>query len=60
MNIAILIWAILHGFYGFVLAQMDAMNTTQKPPVFRYVGWLIAWPVVLVLIALDRGAYFQD
>ena len=59
MNIAIIVWAALHCFYGLILAQLDNVNSDEPFNVFRYAGWLIIWPVVLVLIAADRGTYFQ-
>jgi hypothetical protein len=60
MNIVVIVCAILHCFYGFMLAQIDWVNSQEGFRVLRYAGWLLAWPVVLALIAAGRGAYFQD
>ena len=59
MNIALVIWAVLHCFYGFILAQLDLCNT-ENGDTFRYAGWLIGWPIVLILIAIGKGDYFIE
>lgn len=58
MNIALLILGILWGFYGFVLAQLDACANNHND-VLRYAGWLIAWPIILILLAFGKAEYFK-